>query len=220
MAAAGATRIGASASVKIVEGATARPLEGRRASDARYPQIRGALPRARGTARLPAGGRGGDFGDARPRPAARAASPKSSSRSFHYDLFAILLYSEKRARPRGSVTPSATARKSSTTSSIPLGEGITGAAARGARTRFWSATSAPMPRYLNAMDAVRSELAVPMLARGKLVGVIDLQSTRVDAYSEYDRSLLRLHRLARRRRPSTTRASTAASSGRTARCAP
>ena len=31
------------------------------------------------------------------------------------------------------------------------------------------------PRYLNALDAVRSELAVPMTARGKLVGVIDLQ---------------------------------------------
>ena len=42
------------------------------------------------------------------------------------------------------------------------------------------------------MDAVRTELAVPMTARGKLVGVIDLQSTRVDAYTEYDRALMRL----------------------------
>ena len=48
------------------------------------------------------------------------------------------------------------------------------------------------PRYLNALDAVRSELAVPMMARGKLVGVIDLQSTRLRAYSEQDRSLIRL----------------------------
>ena len=48
------------------------------------------------------------------------------------------------------------------------------------------------PRYLNALDAVRSELAVPMMARGKLVGVIDVQSTRVKAYSEQDRALLRL----------------------------
>ena len=58
-----------------------------------------------------------------------------------------------------------------------LNEGITGAAA---------ATAQPIlvddvrqdPRYLNALDAVRSELAVPMMARGRLVGVIDLQSTR------------------------------------------
>ncbi len=48
------------------------------------------------------------------------------------------------------------------------------------------------PRYLNTVDAVRTELAVPMTARGKLVGVIDLQSTRVNAYTEYDRALLRL----------------------------
>ena len=48
------------------------------------------------------------------------------------------------------------------------------------------------PRYLNTVDAVRTELAVPMTARGKLVGVIDLQSTRVNAYTEYDRALMRL----------------------------
>jgi sigma-B regulation protein RsbU (phosphoserine phosphatase) len=39
---------------------------------------------------------------------------------------------------------------------------------------------------------VRTEMAVPMTARGKLVGVIDLQSIRPNAYSEYDRTLLRL----------------------------
>ncbi len=39
---------------------------------------------------------------------------------------------------------------------------------------------------------MRSELAVPMMARGKLVGVIDVQSTRLKAYREQDRALLRL----------------------------
>ncbi|MGD0014221.1 MAG: SpoIIE family protein phosphatase, partial [Bryobacteraceae bacterium] len=48
------------------------------------------------------------------------------------------------------------------------------------------------PRYLNAIDAVRAELAVPMVARGRLVGVIDIQSTRVNAYAEADRALLRI----------------------------
>ena len=47
-------------------------------------------------------------------------------------------------------------------------------------------------RYLSSVDAVRTELAVPMTARGKLVGVIDLQSTRLNAYKEQDRSLLML----------------------------
>src|SRR4030095_16681074 len=47
-------------------------------------------------------------------------------------------------------------------------------------------------RYLPALDAVRSELAVPMIARGKLVGVIDIQSTRLNAFSDNDTALLRL----------------------------
>ncbi len=51
---------------------------------------------------------------------------------------------------------------------------------------------ATTPRYLSALDAVRSELAVPMLARGKLVGVIDLQSTKLNAFREEDRSLLQV----------------------------
>ena len=61
-----------------------------------------------------------------------------------------------------------------------------------AASRSWSSDVRNDPRYLNTVDAVRTELAVPMIARGKLVGVIDLQSTRVNAYTEYDRALLRL----------------------------
>ncbi len=107
-----------------------------------------------------------------------------------YDLFAILLHSE---RQRGlSIRYSIGHREEIVRNLVlPLGEGITGIAA---------ATQQPIlvadvrtdPRYLPALDAVQSELAVPMLARGKLVGVIDLQSTRLNAYREQDRSLLQL----------------------------
>ena len=75
--------------------------------------------------------------------------------------------------------------------SIALGEGITGTAAA-RREPILVGDVRNDPRYLNTVDAVRTELAVPMTARGKLVGVIDLQSTRVNAYTEYDRALLRL----------------------------
>ena len=75
--------------------------------------------------------------------------------------------------------------------SIALGEGITGTAAA-RREPVLVSDVRNDPRYLNTVDAVRTELAVPMTARGKLVGVIDLQSTRVNAYTEYDRALLRL----------------------------
>ncbi len=111
-------------------------------------------------------------------------------RVLRYDLFAILLYNERRQdlRIRYGVGHRDEVVR---TLNVHLGEGITGVAA---------ATREPVlvgdvrndPRYLNAVDAVRTELAVPMTARGKLVGVIDMQSTRVNAYTLYDRSLARL----------------------------
>ena len=55
---------------------------------------------------------------------------------------------------------------------IPLGEGITGAAAD-SRAGAGRATSATTRAISIALDAVQTELAVPMIARGKLVGVID-----------------------------------------------
>jgi sigma-B regulation protein RsbU (phosphoserine phosphatase) len=107
-----------------------------------------------------------------------------------YDLFAILLYSEKRKdlRIRYAVGHR---EEVVTTLALSLGEGITGTAAE-RREPVLVTDVRNDPRYLNRVDAVRTELAVPMTARGKLVGVIDLQSTRVAAYSEYDRALLRL----------------------------
>src|SRR5512140_1933521 len=108
----------------------------------------------------------------------------------HYDLFAILLYSEK---SRGLGIRYAIGHRKEIVDNFfaPLGEGITGAAAAAREPILVNDVRADV-RYLSAMDAVRSELAVPMLARGRLVGVIDLQSTRLDAFSEHDRSLARL----------------------------
>jgi sigma-B regulation protein RsbU (phosphoserine phosphatase) len=107
-----------------------------------------------------------------------------------HELFAILLYSERARtlRMRYSIGHrEEVARKLH----IPLGEGITGAAAE-VRQPILVKDVRLDKRYLNALDAVRAELAVPMLVRGKLVGVIDLQSTRLNAFSEQDRALLAL----------------------------
>jgi sigma-B regulation protein RsbU (phosphoserine phosphatase) len=107
-----------------------------------------------------------------------------------YDLFAILLYSDKRRELR--IRYAVGHREDVVRNlSIAIGEGITGAAALH-REPVLVGDVRNDPRYLNAVDAVRTEMAMPMTARGKLVGVIDLQSTRVDAYTEYDRALLRL----------------------------
>ncbi len=106
------------------------------------------------------------------------------------DLFAILLYVDKTQslKIRYSIGHREEVVKGMT---ILLGEGITGTAAS-TRSPVLVDDVSQDPRYLNALDAVRSELAVPMIARGKLVGVIDLQSTRERAYTEQDRALLRL----------------------------
>jgi sigma-B regulation protein RsbU (phosphoserine phosphatase) len=112
------------------------------------------------------------------------------NRVLPYDLFAILLYSERRGDLRiryGVGHRDEVVRNLS----IALGEGITGVAAAN-REPVLVGDVRNDPRYLNTVDAVRTELAVPMTARGKLVGVIDLQTTRVNAYTEYDRALMRL----------------------------
>jgi len=107
-----------------------------------------------------------------------------------YELFAILLYSEKQ---RELKIRYAIGHRDEVVKRliVHLGEGLTGTAAATRQPVLVNDVSKD-PRYLNALDAVRSELAVPMVARNRLVGVIDIQSTRVDAYTEYDRALLRL----------------------------
>ncbi len=108
----------------------------------------------------------------------------------HTDLFAILLYSEK---SHDLTIRYAMGHREEVVRNvrIGLGEGITGAAAQ-LREPVLVTDVRRDSRYLNASDAVRAELAVPMIARQKLVGVIDVQSTREGAYGEYDRSMLRL----------------------------
>ncbi len=105
-------------------------------------------------------------------------------------LFAILLYSERRKglRIRYSVGHR---REIVQNLLIPLGEGLTGIAGK-TRETILSNDVRRDPNYLPALDAVRSELAAPMIARGRLVGVIDLQSTSLNAYSDYDKMLVRL----------------------------
>ena len=107
-----------------------------------------------------------------------------------HQLFAILLYSEK---SKGLRIRHAIGHREEICKNlfVALGEGITGLAALDRQALLVPDVS-KHPYYLNALDAVSSELAVPMVARGKLVGVIDIQSTKLAAFTEYDRALLKL----------------------------
>src|SRR5204863_8320143 len=106
------------------------------------------------------------------------------------ELFAILLYTEKYQELRIRF---AVGHRPEIIDNLilTLTDGITGAAAT-LREPVLVGDVRNDPRYLSSIDAVRTELAVPMIARHKLVGVIDVQSTRLNAYTEYDRALLRL----------------------------
>lgn len=111
-------------------------------------------------------------------------------RVVQWDLFAILLYNDKRkdlriryaVGHRGEVVRNLT---------IPVGEGLVGTAAA-QREPILVEDVQSDPRYLPTSDIVRAELSVPMVARGGLVGVIDVQSTRRGAFTDYDRTMLRL----------------------------
>lgn len=74
---------------------------------------------------------------------------------------------------------------------IPMGQGITGtAAATGHSVRVCDTSKDP--RYINAIDSVRSELAVPLIVRGKVVGVLDIQSRHLDYFTRDQQNILTL----------------------------
>src|SRR5258707_4573241 len=65
---------------------------------------------------------------------------------------------------------------------IPVGQGITGtAAATGYPVRV--ADTNTDSRYINAIESVRSELAVPLMLRNRCVGVLDIQSRHPDYFT-------------------------------------
>ena len=74
---------------------------------------------------------------------------------------------------------------------IPMGQGITGTAAANGHSVRVSDTSKD-PRYINAIDSVRSELAVPLMVRGKCVGVLDIQSRHLDYFTRDQQNILTL----------------------------
>lgn len=69
------------------------------------------------------------------------------------------------------------------------GEGITGWVAEyGQPIRTGDVSTEP--RYQHVLPGTRSELCVPLIARGSVIGVLDIESSQPSAYSEEDESLL------------------------------
>ncbi len=74
---------------------------------------------------------------------------------------------------------------------VPVGHGITGtAAATGHSVRVSDVSQDD--RYINGIDSVRSELAVPLILQGKCIGVLDIQSRHVDYFTPEQQNILTL----------------------------
>src|SRR5713101_1139819 len=74
---------------------------------------------------------------------------------------------------------------------VPVGQGITGtAAATGHSVRVGDTLTDP--RYINAIENVRSELAVPLMLRNRCVGVLDIQSKHPDYFTREQQKILTL----------------------------
>ncbi|MFI5103518.1 MAG: diguanylate cyclase [Terriglobales bacterium] len=64
---------------------------------------------------------------------------------------------------------------------VPMGQGLTGAAARLKRP-IYAADVSQDPRYLMKVPETRSEVAIPLMVRDEVVGVLDFQSEQADFF--------------------------------------
>jgi sigma-B regulation protein RsbU (phosphoserine phosphatase) len=74
---------------------------------------------------------------------------------------------------------------------VPLGEGLVGYAALHCEPVLVPDVSKD-PRYIKVVEDVRSELAVPILAKDRCLGVFDLESPELDAFTKRDVEILTL----------------------------
>ena len=72
---------------------------------------------------------------------------------------------------------------------IPLGQGITGAAAE-SRQPILVPDVRNDSRYISAIESVRSELAVPLVLKNQVIGVIDIQSSQLDYFTPEQQEIL------------------------------
>jgi sigma-B regulation protein RsbU (phosphoserine phosphatase) len=107
-----------------------------------------------------------------------------------YEIFAILLLNEKtqelRIRFQVGYPPEYAER-----AKIKLGVGVTGRAAQSRQTILVDDVTKD-PAYISAVPNVRSELAVPLIYKNRVVGVIDLEARDPGYFNEEHSRLLTL----------------------------
>ena len=111
-------------------------------------------------------------------------------RAIDYEVFAILLLNEKtqELKVRFSLGHPAEVVK---TLRIKVGEGIVGRAAQTRRSVRVDDVHKD-PTYIQSLPNVRSELAVPLITKNRLIGVVDLEAPWPDFFTEQHQNLLEL----------------------------
>ena len=109
---------------------------------------------------------------------------------FDYEIFAILLLNEKtqELRIRFNVGYK---RELADKIRIKMGEGVTGLAAQHREAMLVGDVTTD-PRYISGVPDVRSELAVPLIVKNKVIGVIDIESPQPNHFTEEHKRLLTL----------------------------
>jgi len=107
-----------------------------------------------------------------------------------YEIFAILLLNEKTQELRIRFQTGYT-REVAERTRVKVGEGVTGVAAQ-RREPILVGDVSQDPRYISAIPNVRSELAVPLIVKNRLIGVIDLESPQPHHFTEEHKRLLTL----------------------------
>jgi sigma-B regulation protein RsbU (phosphoserine phosphatase) len=107
-----------------------------------------------------------------------------------YEIFGILLLNEKTQELyfRFSLGHS---REVAERIRIKVGEGVTGTAAQRREAVLVGDVSADS-RYISAVPGVRSEIAVPLIIKNRVIGVIDIESPQPNHFTEEHKQLLTL----------------------------
>jgi diguanylate cyclase (GGDEF)-like protein len=106
---------------------------------------------------------------------------------FQLQNAAVLLVDKK----TGDLTVRSEFGRRSATNVVPKGQGITGAAVRMKRPVYAPDVSKD-PRYLMGQARTKCELAIPLIVRDEVVGVLDLQSETLDFFDKNTIDLLTL----------------------------
>src|SRR5947207_1530835 len=111
-------------------------------------------------------------------------------RVIDYEIFGILLLNEKSQELyfRFSLGHSL---ETAERIRIKVGEGVTGTAAQRREAVLVGDVTAD-PRYISAVSNVRSELAVPLIVKNRVIGVIDIESPQPNHFTEEHKRLLTL----------------------------